>query len=876
MPFQVSPGVNVSEIDLTTIVPAVSTTEGAIAGVFRWGPIDKITLVDSEDKLWNRFGKPTNHNPETFFTSANFLSYGNRLFVSRAANTTGDDVNVTIPTGLSQGSNTFRDFSYNTANNNQFSFQSGNAVVAYVTGVSSPNSAGITAGMVVTGSAVNSSVTVSIVSVASDNKITLSHPATASATSNSLVIVGVSNTDLQSSLSPFAGETNYKIYSELFSQNTTVTSVSNAGIVFSTSALVASQNTPALVFNTTSSAVYTAVANTGYLTEALSSNIVKNEDDYLQKDGTFESDVLYVARYPGALGNSLKVSVCDSADQFNSSVNLETSGSFTNSTSGTANATTFAAVVDTVTLSVGTGNFYGTIAVTLTGNSTSTPAQGVTDTTAADIAESLADKFTVGDYIVVGNNTVGKQLLKISSFGTAQTTSNSTAAIQTGSIQVNFEDKYSLTTNFSTSTAERYWEYFSNVEGAPTQSTYVENFGNTSADDLLHVVVADENGKFTGVPGTILEVFQNVSRATDAKSQDGAALYYKTVINDNSNYVWWANDRGNAASATAAEVASSVETKPLTQMFTLGFDGSDESNVAISDLAKAYDKFKSAEDIDVSLILQGKARGASNGAQLANYIIDNICESRKDCVAFVSPDRADVVNNLNEEMDSIIQFRNSMGSSSYAVLDSGYKYQYDKYNDIYRWVPLNGDIAGLAVRTDSVRDPWWSPAGFNRGQIKNVIKLAYNPSKAERDSLYKSGINPVVAFPGQGIILFGDKTLLAKPSAFDRINVRRLFIVLEKAIATAAKFTLFEFNDEFTRAQFRNLVEPFLRDVQGRRGIYDFRVVCDETNNTGEVIDRNEFVGDIYIKPARSINFIQLNFVAVRTGVEFSEVVGKF
>jgi phage tail sheath protein FI len=210
------------------------------------------------------------------------------------------------------------------------------------------------------------------------------------------------------------------------------------------------------------------------------------------------------------------------------------------------------------------------------------------------------------------------------------------------------------------------------------------------------------------------------------------------------------------------------------------------------------------------------------------------------------------------------------------VLDSGYKYIYDKYNDLYRYVPLNGDTAGLMVRTDNERDPWFSPAGFNRGQIKNIIKLSWNPTKAQRDQLYKNGINPVTTFPGQGTVLFGDKTLLAKPSAFDRINVRRLFITLEKAISTAAKFTLFEFNDEFTRAQFRNLVEPFLRDVQGRRGIYDFRVVCDESNNTPEVIDRNEFVGDIYVKPARSINFIQLNFVAVRTGVEFTEIVGQF
>jgi phage tail sheath protein FI len=294
-------------------------------------------------------------------------------------------------------------------------------------------------------------------------------------------------------------------------------------------------------------------------------------------------------------------------------------------------------------------------------------------------------------------------------------------------------------------------------------------------------------------------------------------------------------------------------------------------------LFSGYDMFASAEDIDVSLILQGKARGGDAGQQLGNYLIDNIAESRKDCVAFLSPEKADVVLNAQgDESQDIVDFRNVLTSSSYGVLDSGYKYMYDKYNDIYRYVPLNGDMAGLAVRTDETRDPWWSPAGFNRGIIKNSIKLAFNPRKADRDILYKAGINPVVTFPGQGTLLFGDKTLLAKPSAFDRINVRRLFIVLEKAIATAAKFTLFEFNDEFTRAQFKNLVEPFLRDVQGRRGIYDFKVVCDETNNTGEVIDRNEFIGDIYIKPAKSINFIQLNFVAVRTGVEFSEIVGQF
>ena len=265
----------------------------------------------------------------------------------------------------------------------------------------------------------------------------------------------------------------------------------------------------------------------------------------------------------------------------------------------------------------------------------------------------------------------------------------------------------------------------------------------------------------------------------------------------------------------------------------------------------------------------------AHSSTVTSHIID-IAGTRKDCVAFLSPERADVVDQAGNEVDNIVEYRNILTSSSYAFMDSNWKYQFDKYNNVYRWVPLNGDTAGLCVRTDFERDPWFSPAGFNRGIIRNVTRLAWNPDKTDRDELYKKGINPVVAFPGEGTILYGDKTLLSKPSAFDRINVRRLFIVLEKAIARAAKYSLFEFNDAFTRAQFISLVEPFLRDVQGRRGIFDFRVVCDETNNTPEVIDRNEFIGDIYIKPARSINFIQLNFVAVRTGVSFDEIVGKF
>ena len=400
------------------------------------------------------------------------------------------------------------------------------------------------------------------------------------------------------------------------------------------------------------------------------------------------------------------------------------------------------------------------------------------------------------------------------------------------------------------------------------------------------MAIVDEDGAISGTPGTVLETFSGLSRATDAKTSGGATNFMPTVIIESSKYVWWTNARSGANLTDAVNITNSTNMQPLNISFISGSDGYTESTATLATIASGYDLFKSAEQVDVSLILQGKPIGGGaasiNGIaqvgsyQLANYIIDNIVEIRKDCIVLVSPDDLVVRSNVGNEAAALVAWGGMVRDSSYAVLDSGYKYQYDRYNDVYRYIPLNGDIAGLCVRTDNTRDPWWSPAGYNRGQIKNLVKLRFNPTKADRDAIYVAGINPVVTAPGQGTVLFGDKTHQSKPSAFDRINVRRLFIVLEKAIATAAKFFLFEFNDEFTRAQFKALIQPYLRDIQGRRGITDFLVVCDATNNTPEVVDSNRFIGDIYIKPARSINFIQLNFVAVRTGVQFSEVVGKF
>ena len=416
------------------------------------------------------------------------------------------------------------------------------------------------------------------------------------------------------------------------------------------------------------------------------------------------------------------------------------------------------------------------------------------------------------------------------------------------------------------------WAYASQFTSAPSNSTYVAAKGGSN--DEIHIVVVDEDGLFTGTANTVLEKYAFVSKASDAKDDSGNSNYYKNVIAAQSQYVHWLAHpaAANVGTGTAwGSTANATAFKTTTSNVTFSFSGGADGTIGTSQITTGWDLFKNSESVDISLCVTG-----TGNSTIATYVISNIAETRKDCVAFISPPSTSVVNNPGSEAAAAVTFRNALTSSSYAVIDSGYKYQYDKYADLYRWVPLNGDIAGLCVRTDNERDPWFSPGGMNRGVIKNVVKLAWNPTKTERDTLYVAGINPVVSFPGEGTVLFGDKTMLSKPSAFDRINVRRLFIVLEKAIARASRFSLFEFNDQFTRAQFVAIVEPFLRDVQGRRGITDFKVVCDTTNNTAQVIDSNQFVGDIYIKPARSINFIQLNFVAVRSGVSFNEVVGSF
>jgi phage tail sheath protein FI len=546
-------------------------------------------------------------------------------------------------------------------------------------------------------------------------------------------------------------------------------------------------------------------------TESGSTFVIKSLSDYVDNYADGSGSIgLWAAKTAGAWGNNLKISTCPSSSVYSSS-------------GITVNDSSTAAGDTVVTVSSGTS-------------------------------------INVGDIINFGDNYNYKVLSKSTNditikrkdepeHFTASDSSGLFAALTDGA------------------TVTRYWEFYDLVSKAPGTSPFVTQAGGSN--DELHIVVVDEDGGITGTKGEVLEVFAALSKASDAKGAQGDTNYYPTVIQNKSNYIYWMDHNssgtnwGSAAASTTYTDVTAVSNVSLSN----GANGSTRTN---AQLLTSYELFKDAETVDVGLIIAGKG----DATHIDNLI--TIAENRKDAIVFASPERSDVVNvtNSNTQTTNVINFFDSINSSSYVVFDSGYKYMYDRYSDVYRFVPLNGDVAGLAARTDLIADAWYSPAGFNRGIIRGAVKLAYNPTKSQRDQLYPSRVNPVATFPGQGTILFGDKTGLSSPSAFDRINVRRLFITLEKAISTASKFQLFEFNDEFTRANFRNIVEPFLREVQGRRGITDFLVVCDETNNTGEVIDRNEFIAEIFIKPARSINFITLQFIATRTGVSFDEVAG--
>lgn len=620
MVFSVSPSVTVREVDLTTSVPAITTPPAAIAGVFRWGPVDERVLISSEVELANIFGKPTDFNAETFFTAADFLSYSNALYVTRVAES----------------------------------------------------------------------------------------------------------------------------------------------------------------------------ANTATAT-----------DD--------ADDVVFSAKYPGAIANGIDVAYV--------------------TTSSAGDTSSFNASVFTV--------FDQTFDIGFRSNTLDV----VTTDELADI------DVAVGDVLRLGVD-VGYQDMEVLSIQTTDVENVSNTEILYTHTYT-FRESYTIAK--APTSVSRLWRYFGSVSGAPES-------GN------MHVIVTDRTGDITGAPGQVLEKFENLSVKTGARTADGTNVYYKTFLQDRSQYIQGGTD--DIGDPSSGAVLATRQYLP----FEGGSDGTSESTVSLGTVAQGYDLYKEANDVDVSFILQGKAVGGSN---LANYIVSNIAEYRRDCMAFISPEYSDVVGISTEQgkLNNVVEYRGGIQNSSYWFMDSGYKYRYDKYNDEYRWIPLNGDMAGLASRVD----PWESPAGFRKGRVRNVVKLAFNPNKAQRDQLYGRDVNPVISQVGQGTVLFGDKTGLgtATGSAFTRVNVRRLFIVVEKAIATISAQFLFEFNDEFTQNQFRQIADPLLRDIQGRRGIIDYRVVSDATVNTPDVVDDSIFRANIFIKPARSINFIELTFVATRSGISFDEIVGQ-
>ena len=636
MAFQLSPGVLVTERDLTSVVPAVASTTGAIVIDAQWGPADEITTISSENNLVDTFFEPNSTVYESWFTAASFLAYGNNLKVVRSLDDT-------------------------TAKN-----------------------AGSTAGV-----------------------------------------------------------------------------------------------------------------------------LIKNEDQYTNSYSSGEGSVgMWAAKYPGVIGNTLKVSFADSS-------NYDTNS------------------VASATVSAGGSGYSSAPTVAF-----AAPGTGITATGTATVSGGAVTAIVITN---PGNGYTIAPAITLSGGGGSGATATAVLAAD--------------------------WTYKDNFNSAPLTSTNVALVGGSN--DQMHIIVIDEDGLFTGVAGTVLEKHEGVSKASDAKGLQGGSIYYKDVINSQSEFIRWMDHPsgestwGTASAGTA--YTSVFSTAEHTDSLTGGVSDSPDSG----DVQTSYALFADAESVDIALVMTANWSNTDK-----KWVQDNIAKVRKDCIAFVSPQSTSVVNNSGSEVTGITGDKAALAATSYSVMDGNWKYQYDRYNDVYRWVPLNGDMAGLCVNTDNVSDPWFSPAGFNRGAVRNAVKLAFNPTKANRDDLYQAGVNPVINSPGNGIVLFGDKTLLAAPSAFNRINVRRLFIVLEKAVATAAKFQLFEFNDAFTRAQFTSLLTPFLRDVQGRRGIYDFKVICNQSNNTGEVIDRNEFVADIFIKPAKTINFIQLNFIATRTGVAFEEIGG--
>jgi len=769
MPFQLSPGVAVVEKDFSSIVPAVSSSAGAFAGPFAWGPIEDPVRVSSETDLVSRFGAPRNDNFSSFFTAANFLAYTNNLFVSRSD-----------ATGLKN---------------------------AVATQSASVNQADIT--LLSAGTGYTTSTTINV---------TFDPPQLAG---------GVRAT----------GVATYNDVSATATRTITGVTVLNPGSGYTSA--------PKITFSAPQSGT-TATATLNKIT--VSGTKIKNVAQYLSSYSASATAGIYgafAAKFAGEKGNGLRVIVLDAGNWASASSTIKAAFNGAPGTSnwassnGITNDEVHIAIYDTPL-----GDFSGTAGTLLEKYAF---VSKLTDAKRSDGSNNYYKNVI---------NSQSKYIWWLAHPTTYVSDPTSTAIATLSSTVFNATAK-TITNSDSTQFAQ-YAAYKAFFDSAVDKTTRQINVNGTNAN----------NGVYT---------ISSIATTLSGSTITGYVITVaETLVNETASYVSITSVTKPSWGQTTTAMKSVIGADTFQVLASVAditlSGGANDFASSDANIQTAYAPYVNAEQYDISLIPAGNV-----SASTAQWIHDNVVTIRKDCVLFISP--RDVVSGDpitstgSTATSALIAYKDATGiSSSYAVMDSGFKYQYDRYNDAYRWVPLNGDIAGLCARTDYSADPWFSPGGFNRGQIKNVVKLAFNPSQTDRDALYISSINPVVTFPGQGTILYGDKTMLTKPSAFDRINVRRLFIVLEKSIAIAAKYQMFEFNDGFTRAQFKNLVEPFLRDVKGRRGVTDFRVKCDEANNTGEVIDRNEFVADIFIKPNRSINFITLNFIAARSSVSFEEI----
>lgn len=768
MPFQLSPGVAVVEKDFSSIVPAVSSSAGAFAGPFAWGPVEDPVRVSSETDLVSRFGGPKDLNYSSFFTAANFLAYTNNLLVARA-----DAAGLKNAVSITSGS------------------------------VDSTKIVLISAG---SGYSTSDTITVTFSAPQLAGGVTALGTVVYTVSGSVRTITGVTVTE------PGSGYT----------------------------------SAPTITFSSPASGT-AATASLSSLT--VSGAKIKNVAQYLSGYANSASSGVYgafAAKFPGTKGNGLRVIVLDAGNWASASANIKAAFNGAPGTSsfaaanGVSNDEVHIAIYDN-----STGEFSGTAGSLLEKYSYMSK---ISDAKRSDGSNN---------YYKSAINSQSKYIWWLAhpttyvSEPTSTTIVSSTAAVISSSTKtITISDA----TKFTTLAAAKTFFDASAAIGAVRQISISGTNANNAIYTVASVSTVITNSTISSYVITVVET---------PVSETGATVSITSVTKP----AWGlpVNTVKAYVGADTIQLLGSVVDTSLT-------GGLDDFASTDANIQTAYSLFVNSDQYDISLIPAGNV-----SASVANYILSNVVEVRKDCVLFISPrdvSTGDPITSTGSTATAaLIAYHDATGiNSSYAVMDSGFKYQYDRYNDAYRWVPLNGDIAGLCARTDYSADPWFSPGGFNRGQIKNVVKLGFNPSQTDRDVLYAAGVNPVVTFPGQGTILYGDKTMLTKPSAFDRINVRRLFIVLEKSIAIAAKYQMFEFNDGFTRAQFKNLVEPFLRDVKGRRGVTDFRVKCDEANNTGAVIDRNEFVADIFIKPNRSINYITLNFIAARSSVSFEEI----